>query len=66
MYNICVLAYPSNSEFDESLNEFLMNLDIEPEDNLYCGFVNEIEMNNVTEDLENYLKNGFKEVIING
>lgn len=66
MYNICVLAYPSNSGFDESLNEFLMNLDIEPEDNLYCGFVNEIEMNNVTEDLENYLKNGFKEVIING
>ena len=40
--------------------------DIEPEDNLYCGFVNEIEMNNVTEDLENYLKNGFKEVIVNG
>lgn len=66
MYNICVLAYPSNSGFDESLNEFLMNLDIEPVDNLYCGFVNEIEMNNVTEDLENYLKNGFKEVIING
>lgn len=66
MYNICVLAYPSNSRFDESLNEFLMNLDIEPEDNLYCGFVNEIEMNNVTEELENYLKNGFKEVIING
>ena len=66
MYNICVLAYPTDSGFEETLNEFLINGDIEPEDNLYCGFVQGIEMDNITEDLENYLKNGFKEVIVNG
>ena len=66
MYNICVIAYPTNSSLEEQINEFLLNFDFESENDIYCGFIQEIELNNPSKELEEYIKNGFKEVITNG
>ena len=58
-YNIYIVAYPTNCSLEEKLDEMLINYDIDNE--VYVATIEDVEMNNVSENLTNYLKNGFKE-----
>ena len=58
-YNIYIVAYPSDCLLEEKLDETLMNYETDTE--VYVATIEDIEMNNVSENLKNYLKNGFKE-----
>jgi low affinity Fe/Cu permease len=58
-YNVYIVAYPSDCSLEEKIDEMLMNDDTDAE--VYVATIENIEMNNVSENLTNYLKNGFKE-----
>lgn len=58
-YNVYIVAYPSDCSLEEKIDEMLINDDTDAE--VYVATIENIEMNNVSENLTNYLKNGFKE-----
>lgn len=58
-YNVYIVAYPSDCSLEEKLDEMLMNY--ETDNTVYVATIEDVEMNNVSENLKNYLENGFKE-----
>ena len=58
-YNVYIVAYPSDCFLEEILDETLMNYNTD--NGIYVATIEDVEMNNVSKNLTNYLKNGFKE-----
>ena len=58
MYNIFVVAYPTGSNLEEKIQELLIN---DTETLAYATVIEEVNMSNVSDELFNYLTNGFKE-----
>ena len=61
MYKIYIVAFPQDCDLEERLDEMLMNYEFDIAKPTYSCIIEDVKMNNVPEDLENYLKNGFKE-----
>ena len=57
MYNVFVIAYPTGSNLEEKIQELLMN---NAETLTYATIIEEVNMSNVSDELFNYLTNGFK------
>ena len=57
MYNVFVVAYPTGSNLEEKIHELLMN---DAETLTYATVIEEVNMSNVSDELFNYLTNGFK------
>lgn len=57
MYNVFMVAYPTDSNLEEKLHEFIINNSTDYD--TYVCILSEIEMNNVPEELTECLKNGF-------
>lgn len=57
MYNVFVIAYPTDSNLEEKIQELLMN---NTETLTYATVIEEVNMSNVSNELFNYLTNGFK------
>lgn len=58
MYNVFVVAYPTGSNLEEKIQELLIN---DTETLAYATVIEEVNMSNVSDELFNYLTNGFKE-----
>ena len=58
MYNVFMVAYPTNSSLEEKLHEFVINNSTDQD--TYACVLSEIEMDNVPEGLTECVKNGFK------
>ena len=62
MYNVYIIAFPQEyDDYEERLDEYLMNYEHNSESAIYCGVIENVNMTNVAEDLQNYIENGFKE-----
>ena len=59
-YTVLLIAYPSGSNLEETLIEKVMNYDADNDEVVYTCIVEDVEMNNIAEDLENYIRNGFE------
>ena len=61
MYNVYIVAFPQDCDFEERLDEMLMNYENDSDAALYACIIEDVAMTNVTEELQNYIENGFKE-----
>ena len=59
-YNVMLITYPPDSNIEETLIERIMNYDADNDEAIYISIVEDVEMNNITEDLDNYIRNGFE------
>ena len=59
-YNIYIIAYPSDSGVEKYLEEKIMNIPKPPRNHpIYCSLIEGFEANNVAEELNRCLNNGF-------
>ena len=59
-YNVMLITYPPDSNIEETLIEKIMNYDANNDEVIYISIIEDVEMNNITEDLDNYIRNGFE------